>query len=39
MPLLLNPILASFRIQLSIKVGKKIKKSMNLLGIDLPERA
>ena len=33
-----NKPINSFRIQLSIKVGKKIKKSMNLLGIDLPER-
>ncbi len=33
-----NRPINSFRIQLAIKVGKQIKNSMNLLGIDLPER-
>ena len=33
-----NKPINSFRIQLSSKVGEQIKISMNLLGIDLPER-
>ena len=33
-----NKPINSFRIQLSIKVGEQIKTSMNLLGIDMPER-
>ena len=33
-----NKPINSFRIKLSLKVGEQIKISMNLLGIDLPER-
>ena len=33
-----NKPINSFRIQLSSKVGEQIKISMNLLGVDLPER-
>ena len=33
-----NKPINSFRIQLSSKVGEQIKTSMNLLGIDLPEK-
>ena len=33
-----NKPINSFRIQLSLKVGEQIKTSMNLLGIDMPER-
>ena len=33
-----NKPINSFRIQLSTKVGKQIKISMDLLGIDMPER-
>ena len=33
-----NKPINSFRIQLSSKVGEQIKTSMNLLGIDMPER-
>jgi arginyl-tRNA synthetase len=33
-----NKAINSFRIQLSSKVGEQIKISMNLLGVDLPER-
>ena len=33
-----NKPINSFRIQLSSKVGEQVKISMNLLGVDLPER-
>ena len=33
-----NKPINSFRIQLSSKVGEQIKTSMNLLGIDMPEK-